>query len=194
MIQSLYKQFQHWSDGGSVYITSDPHFNDPDKQGRNWISPDEHIDLLNRTVHKNDTLVLLGDLGDPDCVKKLRGKKILISGNHDILHYYADMFQEVYDGPLFISPRILLSHEPVVGLKFCVNLHGHDHSGRPYWTDQLGGRHINLAGNVFGWEPLSLKHAIEKEALVSKIPHIHRITIDGATNRKKGRVRNGKNG
>ena len=30
MLPQLYKCFQHWSAGGSVYIYSDPHFEDSD--------------------------------------------------------------------------------------------------------------------------------------------------------------------
>lgn len=42
------------------------------------------IDNINKLVHKNDTLIILGDVGDIRCVKKLKaGYKVLILGNHD---------------------------------------------------------------------------------------------------------------
>lgn len=42
------------------------------------------IDNINKVVHKNDTLVILGDVGNPEYVKKLKaGYKVLVMGNHD---------------------------------------------------------------------------------------------------------------
>ena len=41
---------------------------------------------------------------------------MLILGNHDRKKDYKDIFDEIYDGPLFIAEKILLSHEPVSGL------------------------------------------------------------------------------
>jgi len=182
MIDSLYSCFQRWSDKGSVYILSDPHFNDSDCKlmDRSWIDPETHLAMLNKRVFKNDTLVLLGDLGDPDCVKRIRGRKILLAGNHDILANYRDMMEEIYEGPLFIAEKILLSHEPVNGLPFCVNIHGHDHAGQHRYFDAQGCKHINVASNVCGWMPINLKEEI-KNGLISKVPTIHRLTIDHAT-------------
>ena len=42
-------------------------------------------------------------------------------------------FDEIYTGPLFIAEKILLSHEPVYGLPWCLDIHGHDHNNvEPY--------------------------------------------------------------
>ena len=45
MILTLYEPFRHWSDGGSVYILSDLHFDDEDCQLMNpgWITPRQHL-------------------------------------------------------------------------------------------------------------------------------------------------------
>ena len=182
MIECLYDCFKHWSDGGSVYILSDLHFNDADCKimDKTWIDPEEHLAMINKRVFKNDTLVLLGDLGDPEYVKRIRGRKILITGNHDIPHLYKDIVEEIYEGPLFIAEKILLSHEPIVGLPFCVNIHGHDHAGKHRYIDAAGAKHINVASNVCRWMPINLKEEI-KNGLMSKVPTIHRITIDHAT-------------
>lgn len=39
MIDQLYREFKYWSKGGSVYILSDLHLNDPDCKymDPNWI-------------------------------------------------------------------------------------------------------------------------------------------------------------
>ena len=50
----------------------------------NWITPEEQIDIINKLVHKNDCLILLGDVGNVEWIKKIKaGYKVLITGNHD---------------------------------------------------------------------------------------------------------------
>ena len=83
------------------------------------------------------------------------------------------LFDEVYEGPLFISEKIMLSHEPY-DLPFAANIHGHDHAGKMYH-----GHNVNLASNVCGFTPVSLAELI-KGGLISKVPTIHRICIDKA--------------
>lgn len=85
MIPSLYKPFRHWSKNGSVYIISDTHFNDPDCKimNPNWPSPEEQVKRIRETVHKNDTLIHLGDVGDTKYIAQLNCYKVLITGNHD---------------------------------------------------------------------------------------------------------------
>ena len=194
MIDCLYDCFKHWAANGSVGILSDPHFCDVDckKMDKNWIDPDEHVAMINKRWHKNDTLILLGDLGDPEYVKRIKARKVLITGNHDRLSDYKDCgILEIYDGCLLISPNIILSHEPLIPMMQCwVNIHGHDHAGRFRYVDANGCKHINVASNVCGWMPINLGEEIKK-GLVSKIPDIHRITIDNATKnsiKKKNRI------
>ena len=182
MIECLYDCFKHWASNGSVYILSDPHFNDEDckTMDRNWINPDEHVAMINKKVHKNDTLILLGDLGEPEYVKKIKAKKVLITGNHDKPGVYKDIIPEIYDGMLAIAPKIVLSHEPILGLIFTCNIHGHDHAGKHRYYDETGAKHINVASNVCKWMPINLSEEI-KNGLFSNIPDIHRVTIDYAT-------------
>lgn len=237
MIKTLYDKFKPWSDKGSIYIISDLHFNDEDTKimAPDWIDPIDQVKIINKLVHKNDTLICLGDVGDVSYVSMLNGYKVLIMGNHDygaskykreIKHYTYDkkdytlesikeiakswkgrktsisegynlthspfeywdlkvdnnLFDEVYEGPLFISDKILLSHEPVYGLDWCLNIHGHDHNGvEPY---KEGCKHINLAANVCNYTPVSLGKLI-KDGVLSDINSIHRNTIDRASERKK---------
>ena len=185
MIPTLYEPFQHWSDGGSVYIISDLHFADSacKLMDPNWITPEEQVVIINRMALKNDTFVCLGDVGDPKYIPMIRArKKILILGNHDARAKYKDLFSEVYTGALFISDKILLSHEPVYGLSWCLNIHGHDHNGTEAYAE--GCKHINLAANVCGYTPINLGKII-KDGILSGIDSIHRQTIDRATERKR---------
>ena len=65
MINSLYPIFRHWSEKGSVYIISDTHFEDSNCKlmDSDWITPEEQVKIINSMVHKNDTLIHLGDVG-----------------------------------------------------------------------------------------------------------------------------------
>lgn len=219
MIKTLYDCFRHWSEKGSVYLFSDPHFADQDCKVMDpkWISPDEQIDILNKCVHKNDTLIVLGDVGDVSYVRKIKAYKVLISGNHDsgasnykrvrqrvltsndlsfvkglkkdgVIDFIENdggayvcwkdnrLFDEVYDGPLIIAPKIVLSHEPLPTMPFWLNIHGHDHAG----TICKDGYHVNVAANVIGYTPISLGDII-KNGFLSGIQDIHRMTIDRAS-------------
>ncbi len=190
MIKSLYPQFQRWSAKGSVFLVSDTHFDDADCKLMNpkWITPQEHVEKLKTKIHKDDTLIHLGDVGDASYLDELKCYKVLLSGNHDILSKVASHFDEVYTGPLFIADRIILSHEPIYGLeKFALNIHGHEHNGAmvKYFTENEKMRvsHVNLAADVTQWEPCSLATLI-KQGFLSDIPNYHRITIDRATEKK----------
>lgn len=216
----LYDKFMNW--GSVIYVLGDTHFNDEDlKEYRGNITAEEQIKRINSKVGKNDTLVILGDVGDIECVKKLRGYKVLIMGNHDsgasnykrveeILledeaekidkevlekeyrktklcivggngyYYYRDnrLFDEVYEGPLFISDKILLSHEPI-DFPYALNIHGHNHSK----SDFEDANHLNVCAEHIDYTPISLKSIIESGRL-KNIDTIHRHTIDFATERK----------
>lgn len=182
MIPSLYEKFKPWSSTGSVYIISDTHFEDSDCKlmDPNWITPQEHMKIIKQDVRRGDTLIHLGDVGNPDYLDELKCYKVLISGNHDVLSKVASHFDEVYTGPLFIADRILLSHEPIEGLEnWCWNIHGHIHHPNKFLI-----HHTNLASNVYNYHVFNLGAAI-KRGLLSQIPNYHRITIDLASERRK---------
>lgn len=84
MIEQLYKCFQHWSEEGTVWIYSDPHFNDEEAAGYGRISDEEQIKLINSKVGKKDTIICLGDVGDTSFIHRIKGYKVLICGNHDL--------------------------------------------------------------------------------------------------------------
>lgn len=179
MIPTLYAPFQKWSENGSVIIFSDPHFNDEvcKKMDPNWPEPEEIVKRINDACMPNDTFVCLGDVGDVSYLKMIRAKyKVLLTGNHDKIADYREYFDENYTGPLFIADKILLSHEPVVGLTWCVNIHGHDHGNKYVFPPEC--KHVNLAANVCDFTPMNLGKEI-KNGLLSGIKSLHRQAIDG---------------
>ncbi|SCY79413.1 Calcineurin-like phosphoesterase superfamily protein [Lachnospiraceae bacterium XBB2008] len=178
MIPTLYEPFRHWSDGGSVYIISDLHFDDAACRimAPDWISVEEQIKIINRTVRKNDTFICLGDVGDPKYIPQINAHwKVLLLGNHDPKGAYREYFDEVYTGPLFIADKILLSHEPVYGLQWCLNIHGHDHNDKEPYKE--GCKHLNLAANKCEYTPINLGKLI-KDGILADIKNIHRYAIE----------------
>lgn len=96
-----------------------------------------------RTVKPNDAYIFLGDIAHRDTFEKnlkdklykllnvLRGKKILVLGNHDIFEkefYYDCGFEHVNEG--FIWQNYVFSHVPLHFSAFKgaeYNIHGHTH-------------------------------------------------------------------
>lgn len=102
MLPQLYEKFQFWSSKGSVWLYSDPHFGDEDCliMDSCWPSPEEQITKINTKVHKNDTLIILGDIGDTSYIPKLKANyKVLVAGNHDLglSNYKRKKIQRIYD-------------------------------------------------------------------------------------------------
>ena len=86
MLPGIYDAFQHWG-AQTVWIYSDPHFSDEDLEYgiKNRPSDEEQIRRINAKAGRRDTLIILGDVGNIECVRKLRaGRKVLICGNHDL--------------------------------------------------------------------------------------------------------------
>ena len=190
MIKTLYPCFQHWSEKGGVYLVSDTHFKDLDRKFMGYfISSEDQWYIINDTCHKNDTLIHLGDVGDLSYIKKLKCHKVLIMGNHDqSIEKMKQVFDEVYPGPLWISQKLVLSHEPIdiqswswiegEGTNIVFNIHGHDHGDKI-----LDYYHLNICPNIYGYVPLNLGQFI-KSGKLKNINDIHRITIDIATEKK----------
>ena len=219
MYKNLYDCFKHWYRGGSIWVYSDPHFDDDELDAivENRPTSEEQVKRINSKLGKNDTIIFLGDIGNVKWIKKIRGYKVLIMGNHDkgANHYkrvvlkthesecnpevmtkltncvYKDgyyvydnhLFDEVYEGCLMISPKIILSHEPV-NFPYAFNIHGHDHSSW-YNKDEF---HFNVCADHINYTPVNLP-ALIKDGYLKDIPDIHRVTIDNAIRRnfKRGK-------
>lgn len=236
-LPGIYDTFQHWGEQ-TVWIYSDPHFGDKHLEAeiKNRPSDEEQIKMINSCVGKKDTLIILGDIGDIECVRKLRaGRKVLIMGNHDSgvtnymrkdIHEYYDkekfskteamedmkkkypgwklsvyedwgfkepfeswviradnlLFDEVYEGALIVGEKLILSHEPIMGLTWAMNLHGHVHDKRAK-TDSY---HTNVCSDVIEYKPINFNQWL-REGHLARIQTIHRACINNAIERKKKR-------
>ena len=185
MIECLYEPFKtELSAEGTVWLYSDPHFeSDEDLKVAfpNRPSAEEQVKMINSKVGKNDHLLLLGDVGNIEWARKIRGHKWLICGNHDAGYtQYTDVFDRVFAGPLMIGEKIILSHEPLA-INWAFNIHGHTHllsKNRP--------GHLCVCSDVINYTPINFNQFV-KSGRLKEITPIHRITIDEATKRARKR-------
>ncbi|MGD9901051.1 MAG: metallophosphoesterase family protein [Spirochaetales bacterium] len=137
-----------------IYFTADTHFgSEPVRVFNN--RPFKNTKQMDRTIIKNwnkvakndDTIYHLGDFGNYDIVKKLRGKIILISGNYEVkdasnfasfsdfrAHLISKGFFDVIDEkgtdislPELDANMIHLTHKPLDCNVNLFNLFGHVH-------------------------------------------------------------------
>ena len=110
-LPGLYDCFQHWGEKNAVWVISDTHFGDKDikKAFPNRPSDEELIKNINQKVGKTGTLLLLGDVGDIECARQLKGYKVLICGNHDVgsSDYKRKIVSEVYDAEEWTKEAVM---------------------------------------------------------------------------------------
>ena len=233
MVTGLYNIFNRLWGMQTIWLYSDPHFGETEEESglTNKPTDAEQVQRINSKVGRKDTIIFLGDIGDPSWLKGIRGYKVLITGNHDtgISNYQRDRFQrsfdadewqkdevymemkqeypdywvtveksydfhtpfvrwvatmdnqlcdEVYNGPLIVGPKLILSHEPIE-IDGMFNIHGHNHS-----LTSPTNKDLNVCSMNIDYTPINLNQLM-KHGLTSKVDSIHRITIDNATARKK---------
>ena len=242
-LPGIYEIFQNeWEKCQDLFLISDTHFNDEElyigTQKAIRASAEDYIKLINSKCGKTSGLIHLGDVGDLNCISKLRANyKMLILGNHDAGHtiyqrkiykkifdadkynkqdiieimkneypnyhisisdicydvqhmpftYYiafADnrLFDRVFQGPVMIGEKLILSHEPLA-LDWAFNIHGHIHSPNAKSEKNC----FNICPDATGhFEPVALKEILEG-GYMAGVKTIHRDTIDSATKRARKR-------
>jgi calcineurin-like phosphoesterase family protein len=123
----------------------------------------------NKTIINNDIKVyVLGDIGEKESIEeilpKLRGRKVLLMGNHDKLSksFYLKYFEEVLDAPLFWSKRIVLSHHPIPVEPGVINVHGHTHD-----ISLASSQHFNVCVERVDYTPVKMSFF---EDIIARIP------------------------
>lgn len=88
------------------------------------------------------------------------------------------LFDEVYEGPVMIAEKLILSHEPV-DIPWAFNIHGHCHNKERENDDH----HLNVCADAINYQPVNMNQFMKSGAL-NKIETLHRATIDKATRKK----------
>ena len=127
-----------------IFFIADTHFGDERilrYENRPFASVEEMdaqiVRNWNERVKDDDTVYLLGDVGNESFIKNLSGRKFLVKGNHDTQsneHYRRVGFLEVYDMPVIFEGFWILSHEPLYVCKNMpyANIFGHVHANPIY--------------------------------------------------------------
>ena len=168
-----------------IYYTADTHFGHaniikmcerpfPDVETMN----ESMIAAWNERVRGNDTVYVVGDMffrcPDPESIlKRLKGKKRLIVGNHDSTwmskvdmgRYFlsVDSFLETSDG----AHALTLCHYPMVTWKHTIRsymIHGHIHAdtGADFWPLLRCRENVLNAGvDVNGYRPVTFDELVE---------------------------------
>ena len=218
MFKNLYDNFAHWfHDGrGTVYFYSDPHFNDQEMVHlrKNYIGDEEQIKRINSKIGKYDTLVVLGDVGDIEWVRKIRGYKVLVMGNHDkgatnykrrvvdilpkdtfdALGYKMTWCHYVKDGIVYYDNHLFDEvYEGALMIAPNIIL-SHEPVEFPFARNIHGHTHgkwdaFNMCAEFIDYTPVPLSYFVKWG--FKDVPNIHRETIDKAIDRKAKRKQEG---
>lgn len=156
---------------GTVYFIGDTHFGhkkilqfSPERGDFSCIEEHDQfiLDQWNSVVRKRDVVYHLGDVALASqaytemILEQLKGRKILIRGNHDTLdpQFYLRYFQNIH-GAFRYKRDMLLTHIPVhpgeMRFRFKLNIHGHKHNS--VIDDD---RYFNVSCEQIGCRPISL--------------------------------------
>lgn len=153
--------------------SSDWHFNHKEilkfERGSKFATIQEHdryiVELIRKWLKKlakDDIFYFLGDFGRPtnETITELGAifgeaccKTVAIRGNHDHeteTEIMKTLFDEVYDYPIWISHRIVLSHFPCAVWKDQLNIHGHLHG-----SVLDSPNHLCASLHVAGYQPIN---------------------------------------
>lgn len=141
---------------------------------RGGTTSEEHdqwiIDQWNSVVKKADVVYILGDaafsLDAYKKLKKMKGQKVLVRGNHDInnVRHLVDYFSDI-QGIISYRGTFWLTHAPIhpQELRGRINIHGHVHQNSILGPDgQPDPRYINACVEMSYGVPQSLDALFEK--------------------------------
>lgn len=165
-----------------TYYSSDWHFSHTDIinfERTQFSCIEDHDKYLVDTINKwadtwapGSTLWFLGDFGNPEFLwvfdlLKIRGMKInFLFGNHDRaenfqdLKYYVD---NIYQYPIYLSQKLVVSHYPVAIYKDQINICGHLHGAK-----LADDNHIIASVHVANYQPISQKYLEAKFSRIAK--------------------------
>ena len=168
-----------------AYFSSDWHFGHENIikfERTNFDSVQDHdtylIDMIDYWSQKwasGSVLWFLGDFGSLDYLwvfNMFRNYEITVNfilGNHDRVENiskFREYCDNVYEYPVYLSQKLVISHFPVAVYEDSINIHGHLHGSK--LQDK---NHINASIHVTGYKPISEK---QLTAIYSQTPKFNR--------------------
>ena len=135
------------------------------------------IDNWNNIVRNRDTIIHLGDVAFKNFhnLKRLKGYKKLILGNHDNEKLVGEYFDRLHGAVKmkYKNKTFMLTHIPIHPYEFTYrveyNIHGHLHNGeiktitatRDGYQDIVDKRYINLSADKINFTPIAFEDVID---------------------------------
>lgn len=176
-----------------TWLYSDPHFyhknivtftNYDGSKVRPWDDANEMTEDLikwyNELVEDSDRVYILGDVAFSatnmrNAVSRLKGRKVLVKGNHDP-DKHREMYMELFDDvrAMVVRKGFIMTHIPIHPhslSRWKLNIHGHLHAnsitdgplGEPY--SPLDKRYRCVCVEQTNWRPILLDQVLEEAGL-----------------------------
>ena len=169
----------------TIWLYSDPHFGETEEESGlvNKPTDAEQVQRINSKVGRKDTIIFLGDIGDPSWLKGIRGYKVLITGNHDtgISNYKRDRFQRSFDADEWQKDEVYLEMKQEYP-DYCVTVEKFYDFRRPYtkWVATMDNQLCDevYSGPLTIGPKLILSHEpIEIDGMFNIHGHVHSLVL-----------------
>lgn len=165
------------------WVIADPHFghqgvcNFTRSDGKTPLRPwDDSAEMdgklisnWNSVVGEQDRVYVLGDVAMNKKalwpLKVLKGKKVLVKGNHDIekLSIYSEYFEDIR--ACVVKKGFIMTHIPIHPeslARWKLNVHGHLHSNQVLLNGKPDERYMCVSVEHTNYFPLDMEEIIEK--------------------------------
>ena len=185
MVTGLYNIFNTLWGMQTIWLYSDPHFGETEKETglANKPTDAEQVRRINSKVGRKDTIIFLGDIGDPSWLKSIRGYKVLITGNHDtgISNYQRVRFQRSFDADELQKDEVYLKMKQEYP-DHCVTVEKFYDFRRPYvkWVATMDNQLCDEVYNgllTIGPKLILSHEPIEIDGMFNIHGHTHSLTL-----------------
>ena len=185
MVTGLYNIFNKLWGMQTIWLYSDPHFGETEEESglANKPTDAEQVQRINSKVGRKDTIIFLGDIGDPSWLKSVRGYKVLITGNHDtgISNYQRNRFQCSFDADEWQKDEVYLKMKQEYP-DHCVTVEKFYDFRKPYtkWVATMDNQLCDevYSGPLTIGPKLILSHEpIEVDGMFNIHGHVHSLVL-----------------
>ena len=185
MVTGLYNIFNRLWGMQTIWLYSDPHFGETEEESGlvNKPTDAEQVQRINSKVGRKDTIIFLGDIGDPSWLKGIRGYKVLITGNHDtgISNYQRVRFQRSFDADEWQEDEVYQKMKQEYP-DYCVTVEKFYDFRRPYakWVATMDNQLCDevYSGPLTIGPKLILSHEpIEVDGMFNIHGHVHSLVL-----------------
>ena len=185
MVTGLYNIFNRLWGMQTIWLYSDPHFGETEEESGlvNKPTDAEQVQRINSKAGRKDTIIFLGDIGDPSWLKGIRGYKVLITGNHDtgISNYQRNRFQRSFDADELQKDEVYLKMKQEYP-DHCVTVEKFYDFRRPYtkWVATMDNQLCDEVYNgalIIGPKLILSHEPIEVDGMFNIHGHVHSLVL-----------------